>query len=271
MDQLNEKWTYFQYQKDLQLPVFIKFSPDEFETDLEGFLTDLGFTKLKEQEGQEAEKKLNRTQGAKMLTMREASAQVAKQIEMTLESDRYGGESVTPKSGYRVYRYRGVALLIYSLAATEWQLGTYSHFGAEGQLMESRIVIGRYLGWALSGLGYVGFWGTPVEEGAVIMKAQRAQGEFFMLDVLGRRIISFDGVQRMKPQFRVMRLDSTLKGRNIRMSGEEYLSFLLHHTCFFDFSGPTVAVRQLVQTLAKGSEGLIHPEESFRPRTSLSI
>lgn len=265
------KWTYLQYQKDLQLPVFIKFNPEEFESSLETFLGSLGFYKLKDGEGAEAEKKINKTAGARILTISEATVSVAKQIEMTLESDRYGGESVTPKSGYRVYRYRGVGLLIYSLAATEWQLGVYSHFGSEDQLMEAKIVMGRFLGWALSSLGIVGFWGTPVEEGAVIMKSIKADGEFFMLDVMNRRVITFDGIVKMKPQYRVMRLDSTLKGRNIRMTGEEYLSFLLHHTCFFDFSGPTVAVRQLVQTLSKTTEGVIHPEESFRPRTSLSI
>lgn len=265
------KWTYLQYHKDIQLPVFIKFNPEEFEPQLEKFLLGLGFVKMKDGDGLDAEKKLNRTQGGRLLTISEASVQVAKQIEMTLESDRYGGESVTPKPGYRVYRYRGVGLLIYSLAASEWQLGVYSHFGSEGQVVEARTIMGRFLGWALSSLGYVGFWGTPVEEGAVIMKPQRAFGEFFMLDVMNRRMITLDGVVKMKPQFRLLRLDSTLKGRNIRMSGEEYLSFLLHHTCFFDYAGPTVAVRQLVQALSKSTEGIIHPEESFRPRSNLSI
>ncbi len=271
MDGSVVKWTYLQYQKDLQLPVFIKFNPDEFENSLEKFLTSCGFSKMKEGEGADAEKKLNRTSGGRLLTISEASISVAKQIEMTLESDRYGGESVTPKPGYRVYRYRGIGLLIYSLAASEWQLGVYSHFGAEGQLAEARTIIGRFLGWALSTLGFVGFWGTPVEEGAVIMKPQKAGGEFFMIDVMNRRLLTLDSVVKMKPQFRLLRLDSTLKGRNIRMTNEEYLSFLLHHTCFFDYAGPTVAVRQLVQTLSKNSEGVIHPEESFRPRTNLSI
>lgn len=271
MEGENITWNYFQYQESLQLPVFIRFNPEQFEDELEPFLINMGFFKISEEAGKKAQAELNFISGGKMLTITEASMAVARQIESTVESDRYGGESVTPKPGYRVYRYKGAALLIYSLAASEWSLGVYSDFGSAERELDSRIVIGRFLGWALAPLGILGIWGTPVDEGIVAMRANKAGGEFIHIDIKSRQMITLEGIKKMKPLFTIMRLDSSLRGRNVRMKSEEYLSFILHHSTFFDYSGPTVAVRQMAQMLVKTTEGILHPEESFRPRTNLSL
>jgi hypothetical protein len=55
------------------------------------------------------------------------------------------------------------------------------------------------------------------------------------------------------------------------MKNEELLSFLSAHCSYMDYSGLSVPVRQMIQTLARMTEGLIHPEESFRPKTDLSL
>ncbi|MCK5884639.1 MAG: hypothetical protein KAG61_13190 [Bacteriovoracaceae bacterium] len=271
MEGENIKWIYFQYQETLQLPVFIRLNPAQFEESLEPFIVSMGFYKISDEAGKKAQIELNFIDGGKMLTITEASMSVARQIESIAESDRYGLESVTPKTGYRVYRYKGTALLIYSLAASEWSLGVYSDFGSPEKELDSRIVIGRYLGWALAPLGIIGMWGTPVDEGIVAMRANKSNGEFIHIDIKSRQIITLEGTKKMKPIFTIMRLDSSLKGRNVRMKNEEFLSFILHHSTFFDYSGPTVAVRQMAQLLVKTTEGIFHPEESYRPRTNLSL
>ena len=55
------------------------------------------------------------------------------------------------------------------------------------------------------------------------------------------------------------------------MTNEELLSFMSAHSSYLDYQGLSVPVRQMIQTLAKMTEGLVHPEESFRPRTDLSL
>ncbi len=67
----------------------------------------------------------------------------------------------------------------------------------------------------------------------------------------------------------VMRLDATLHHRNVQMSQEELLSFLNAHHTFLDYPGPTVPVMQAIASIAKKVRGVIHPEESFRPRVEL--
>lgn len=266
------KWSYFQYQKDMQLPVFIKFDSETFGEELAQFLVKYGFSKLSDGEGAEAEAKINMVPNARLLTISEASAVVAKQIEVTSESDRFGMESINPKNGYKVYRYKDLGLMIYSYGASQWQLGTFSDFGGPDFEIESRTVLLRFLSWSLAPLGIIGFWGTNVDEGLVVMRQAKANNEAVFIDMKSKNIISVDGVTKMKSRFKIVRLDSTLRGRNVRMSREELISFLSHHTSFFDYNNMlSVAVRQMIQTMATRLEGVLHPEESFRPRTDLSL
>jgi hypothetical protein len=84
-------------------------------------------------------------------------------------------------------------------------------------------------------------------------------------------MISCDGVKKLRPHFKILRLDPSLRGRNIRMTSEELLSFLSSHCSYLDSAGLSIPVRQMIQALSKMTEGLIHPQESFRPRTDLSL
>ena len=102
-------------------------------------------------------------------------------------------------------------------------------------------------------------------------KPIESKGEAVFIDVKALQMLSIDGVKKLRPHFKILRLDSTLHGRNIKMSTEELLSFLSSHCTYLDSSGLSVPVRQVIQTLSKMTEGLVHPEESFRPRTDLSL
>ncbi len=265
------KKIYFQYQKELNLPVYICIEPLAFEQRFSDFLSEIKFTKLSDKEEIEAKKHIATHKHSRVLQIGEATAGVSRQIQMSTESDRYGLESIIPKDGYRVYRYKNIALMIYSFAAKEWQLGCYTNFGNKENLVHSRAVINRFLSWALSPLGILGIWGVKIDDGIVAQRLFDSKGEAIFIDINNQRILTVDGVKKMTPRFKVLRLDPTLKNRNIRMTNEEFLSFLYSHCSYFDYAGPTVPVRQLIQALAKISEGLVHPQESFRPRTDLSL
>lgn len=265
------KKTYFQYQKDLNLPVYLSADLSQFETSFGEFLGKMKFHKLGDKEEVVALQEIKKNSLARILHLSEASPLVAKQIQKTTESDRYGAESIIAKEGYRVYRHKDVGLMVYSFGVKEWQLGCYKDFGATSFSQASRMMINRFLSWALVPHGIVGLWGVTVDDGMVAQKAVDSKGEVVFIDIKGQRMISFDGIKKLRPHFKILRLDPTLKGRNIKMSSEELLSFLSAHCSYLDTAGLSVPVRQMIQALSKMTEGLIHPQESFRPRTDLSL
>lgn len=265
------KKTYFQYQKELNLPIYVTVDLTSFESSFGDFLLKLKFTKLNEKEEAEAIGQIQKNTLARVLHVSEASPLVAKQIQGSMESDRYGAESIVPKNGYRVYRYKDLGLMVYSFGAREWQLGCYRDFGSSAMMIGSRMMMNRFLTWALIPHGILGLWGVTVDDGMVAQRPADSKGEAVFIDVVGLRMISLDGVKKMRAHFKILRLDPTLKGRNIKMTSEELLTFLSAHTSYLDPSGLSVPVRQMVQALSKITDGLYHPQESFRPRTDLSL
>lgn len=265
------KKTYYQYQKDLNLPVYLSVDLSSFENSFSDFLTKMKFHKLGDKEEASALEDLKKNNQARILHISEASPIVAKQIQSMMESDRYGAESIIPKDGYRVYRYKDTSLMIYSFGAKEWQLGCYKDFGSNQFQFESRMVINRFLSWALVPHGIIGLWGVTVDDGMVAQRPIDSKGEVVFIDVVGLRMIAIDGIKKLRPHFKILRLDPTLKGRNVKMTSEQLLSFLSAYCSYLDSSGLSVPARQMIQALSKMTEGLLHPEESFRPRTDLSL
>lgn len=261
-----KKITYFQYQKELDFPIFVACDLSSLDPFIEQLLIKNMFTKLMDAEAKDVPEKLTKS-GARLLNIVEATPGVVRQIDVSRESDRYGLESITPKEGYRLYRLKGHALMVYSFASVEWEVGVFPHFGENE--FASQIVINRFLGWALSSLGIIGFWGTPVEEGIIVMNQKNSEGEAVFVDIRRRKIFTKEGTKTMKGLISVIRLDNSLKGRNVKMRNEELISFMSHYCTYFDFHGLSVPVRQMIHTLSKLSQGIIHPLESFKPRMDL--
>jgi hypothetical protein len=263
--------SYYQFQKDLALPVYISIDATHFEQGVHDFLLKMKFSKLSDAEEAELLKIKNTKKDLRILHISEASAMVSKQIQATMESDRFGLESIIPKEGYRVYRFKNLGLMVYSFGAAEWQLGCYKDFGSRVNHAASSMLINRYLSWALTPFGILGIWGVSVDEGMVAQRAVESKGEVVFVDIRNQKIITIDGIKKMSPRFKVLRLDPTIRGRNVKMTNEEYLSFVSAHCSFFDYVGLSVPVRQMIQSFVKMTEGIVHPQESFRPRTDLSL
>lgn len=265
------KKTYFQYQKDLNLPIYISVDLTTMDAGFAEFLNKMKFFKLSDKEESEALTKLKKNNLARILNVTEASLLVSKQIHANMESDRYGAESVIPKDGYRLYRYKDVGLMIYSFAAKEWQMGCFNDFGSAQNFIASKIILNRFLTWALVPHGVIGLWGVTVDDGMVAQRVIESKGEAVFIDVRNLQMITQDGVKKMRSHFKILRLDPTLKGRNVKMKSEELLSFISAHCSYMDSAGLSVPVRQMIQALSRMTEGLLHPQESFRPRTDLSL
>ncbi|MBT7610225.1 MAG: hypothetical protein HN576_10740 [Bacteriovoracaceae bacterium] len=271
MAEENQKFTYFQYFKELEIPVYIRVDLSEFGPQLLPLMMEQKFTELTEIEKKEAFKDDVVPEGVRVLNLTIASHGVSKHIEMMRPTDKYGLESLIPKTGYKVYRYFGVGMMVTSFTVNEWNLGCYENFGEQDNLIAYRSMMNRFLSWSLSTLGIVGFWAAPVDEGMVVLSQAKSCGEVVFIDAVKDKILTVDGVKKISNKFCIMRLSETLRGKNIEMKKEELVSFLYQYCSYLDYQGLPIRVRQMIQLVAKKGFGLIHPSESFKPRTDLSL
>ncbi|MDC1175478.1 hypothetical protein OAT67_08770, partial [Bacteriovoracaceae bacterium] len=251
-------------------PIFLRFQASEFNHEVNDLLTKMKFSQMGEKEASDVTNVIKKEEFGRLLTLKPANFTVLQQIKSVSESDRYGKESIVPKDGYKVYRYKEMGLMVYSMGVSEWEMGVSPFFGKTEFSAEFFTVINRYLSWCLAPFGVIGFWGVPVEDGVVVLKQKEAKGEVIYLDIRERKILSFDGVESMNFRFKILRLDKSLKNRNIRMGSEELLSFLSVHTSFFDCYGHSNIIRQVLQTISRITEGSIYPYDSYKPRTDMS-
>lgn len=264
-------YTYFQYFKGLNLPIYVRLNMSNLNSSLLDLLKELKFEELSSSESETAVSGLNTEKFSKVLTIKEATPGVMRQIGSYSESDRFGNESIHPKDSYNVYRYRGLALMVYGHSFKEWEMGCSDSFGTESFELATKIVMTRFLSWSLAPLGIIGLWGVPVEEGMVVQKPLEANGEVVFIDVFKRWLYTNDGQKKMKSSFKILKLDSSLKDRSIKMGPEQFLSFLSAHCSYFSYGAMTVPTRQMIQSLCRTCEGLVYPTESFQPRTNLNI
>ncbi len=261
--------SYFQYFSETELPVFISLDLEKFPTEILAFLEDFGFVKLTEDQWDEKKTLFSTAPYARLLQIHEAGPIASRQIESALESDRFGPESIVRNAGYKVYRYKGEGLLVYSSASKIWELGVGSQFGEDQGPVAHKIILGRYLSWALSPLAHVCFWGVPVKEGMVVMDARKSKGELIVLDYKGRRILSKDGARQIKGLFKIFKLDKRLRNKDKLLSQAELMSFLLSNTAYLDDGGIPAPIRQVIQGLVRIVDGRLYPEENFEPRVIL--
>ena len=265
------KLTYFQYQKSLRLPVYIRVDLERFDPHLPVLLGEMNFGRLTPEEALGVPERVERKVGGRLLTLEEASPIAAKRIDFMGELGKYGEESVVPGYGYRVYRYRGVAMMPYSYQFSRWGLGCFGDFGSEKRIVAGRIVINRFLGYALAPLGIVGLWGKPLENGIALARQNRSFGKAVFVDVKNESLLSSDGFCRMNSRFKVFRHSSRYLNRDVRMGAEELVSCLFAHLTYFDCEGPVMPVRRAVQALSKLVTGMDCSPGKFDSISGLSL
>lgn len=251
---MSTETTFFQYQPDLELPIYVQVDLDSFHSEMEDFLEVRGFVKLSAENKSKIAKNIEKTLTGRVLSIKKAVPTVAKQITGVIEADQFGEESIIPKSGYRVYRYKNHGLLVYSFAATEWELGCFDSFGSKNSQAQSTTVINRYLSWALSHYGVVGFWGCMSDGQFIVQKKNESNGDVVFLDVRNRTVIDRNGSAGVSPEFSFIRLNKNIK-KNMQMSAETLLGFLSSRCSYLDHQGLSVPIRQLLQQVVKEYPG----------------
>ncbi len=266
-----QRFTYFQFFREDNYPIYLRIYMPDFNSELYETFQEIGLQELADDEIYKVQDVLSQNSLGRILTVREAGLNAGRQIEQTMESDRYGKESIVPGDGYRVYRYRGVGLIVYSMGAQEWELGCFHTFGqgVQGKI-QAKIVLNRYLGWSATNLGILGIWGNCIDEGIVLLNPSKAEGESVYIDIFQKKLLYAGSRKNIKGKFRIIKLDSFANNEGHALKKEELMSSLIKYTTYFEYTGQSVGQRQMLFSLAQMVEGWVAPEENFRPKQNLS-
>jgi len=160
--------------------------------------------------------------------------------------------------------------MIYSFVYNQWEMGCFTGFGDPERRAAHKTILNRFTSWALSAEGVVGFWGKMKDGGLLVQKNSKASGQAIFLDPVRRTLITAEGEKRLSGTFHFLREDATLIDRVPTMKREELLSFLLNRTTYFDFSGISVPIRQIVQQITGEFQGYRTPVEKAEKQEEVS-
>lgn len=254
---------YYQYQGEDGYPVFLKFESAETEQSIKDIVTALGFKKVEENKLKQIPVDRITT---KVLTIREASPKVAKEINLgTPGLDFLGPESISARGTYNVYKYKAVGMMVFAATNTLWELGITN---TQKNHKEIKVILVRFLSWALASQGIVGLWAVPVEEGVVVMKPIEANHEVVFVDLQNMKLLTQDGQVDLVGGLQFIRLDENLRQQSRAMSKEQVLSFLSTHTTYLSFNGLDYKLKDTIYQLANLFDGVILPVENFKPRAT---
>ena len=260
------KASYYQFQGENGYCVFIKFESEDLERSFKNILSEVGFEKVEEQRlTQISVNKLT----TKVLTVRSATPKVVKEINIGAPGlELMGPESISARGSYNIYKYKGVGMMIFSSNNTLWELGVTNPVKNKREL---RVVIIRYLSWALAGQGIIGLWSVPVEEGLVVMRPVDANHEVVFIDLNRMAMVTQDGVVGISGELKLIRLDENLHHHSRPMVKDQLLSFLSTHTTYLSYSGLDGRLKETIYQLVNLFDGMVLPVENFKPRVTQSV
>jgi hypothetical protein len=234
-------WNYYQYRKNLDYPIYLRFKADEASARLILLLTELGFNSLLETESKKISLQRSHT---RVLTVQAASARALVQINGSDSLDQYGLESLALQQGIPLYTYRRVGLMSLPHSQTLWDLA-YRHDLVQSDLMGLRIMLVRFLSQSLCELGVISYWGKFANDTLTIMKQGQSNGEAVFIDGQKKILITQGFEQRLPLNMKIIRRDKEVPAAT-KMSREELISYLSVSTCLLSFNGITPSMRAAI-------------------------
>jgi hypothetical protein len=244
----NQKWHYFQFRKQYDYPVYLRFKHEELNPKFSHLLTELGFNELNEQESKKIPLQRPHT---RLLTVQFASARLDQQLNSSDTLDKYGAEVLSIQASTPIYTYRKVGIMALPTNKTLWDLALHSDISNTDQMIGLRIILVRYISQALAEQGVLCYWGTVRDESVIVMKQVQSFGEAVFIDWNKKIIFSNGGEMKFSSHLKILRKDKESKSSGA-MNREEVISFLSVSTCHLSFSGITNAMkRAIVEMSAK--------------------
>lgn len=245
------KWTYFQYRKNHDYPVYVRFKQEELNPRFTHLLGEIGFNSLNENESKKIQ--LHRPH-TRILTVQEASSRLQQQICGSDLLDKYGQESLSLQMGLPVYTYRKVGLMGVPTNKTLWDLAIHPNISHTEQMVGLRVILVRFLSQALAEQGVLCYWGTVKDDAVIIMKQAHSFGEAVLIDLNKRAIFSNGGEIKLGSSLKIIRKDKdayTASG----MSREDLIGFLSVSTCLLSFNGITHTMKKAIYELSSRTTG----------------
>lgn len=254
----NIKWTYYQFRKKHQYPVYVRLHPEVELSKLTQVLAEIGFDLLSEAEIKNIS--LQKA-GVRLLTIQEASGKVLHQLQSSDTLDQYGFENLSIHSGVSVYTHRKVALLMTPSGKPLWDMALVTSVHTHEQFVGMRVVMTRFLAMALAPFGVISYWGTSKDDGVIIMKQGQASGESVFIDHKKKLIFSFHGESTFHHGLHIHRMDQSKKSGS-PLSREELMSYLSVSTCLMSFTGLNVEMKKSIVDLCLSSSASYYWQDS---------
>lgn len=245
------KWSYFQYRKSYDYPIYIRFKQEELNPKFSHVLNELGFNILSDNESKKIS--LHRPL-TKILTIQEASSRLQQQINGSDLLDKYGSESLSLQLGMPVYTYRKVGVMGLPLSKILWDLAINPDLSHTDQMIGLRVILVRYLSQALAEQGVLCYWGTVKDDAIIVMKQLQSFGEAVLIDVNKRVVFSNGGEMRLGSSVKIIRKDKEVR-TPLQMSREDIIGFLSVSTCLLSFNGITHAMKKAIYELSINTSG----------------
>lgn len=245
------QWTYFQFRKAFDYPVYVRFQQSQLNPKYSHVLQELGFSVLSESELKKIPLQKIYT---KILTVQEASPKIEQQIGGSDLLDKYGSEVLSLQSGTPVYTYRKVGMMTMPSTRALWDLALHSAITHTDQMVGLRVILVRYLAQALADHGILSYWGTVKDKALIIMKQSTSYGEAIFIDPKNRIAFSNGGEVKIGSSLTIIRKDKE-GPHSGTMSREDLIGFMTVSTCLLSFNGITHAMKRSIYELSAVIKG----------------
>lgn len=252
------KWTYFQYRKSYDYPVYIRFKQDELNPKFSHLLGEIGFNALNDAEAKKIPLHRSHT---KILTVQEASSRLQLQINGSDLLDKYGPESLSLQMGMPVYTYRKVGVMGVPMSKTLWDLAIHPEISHTDQMVGLRVILVRFLAQALADQGVLCYWGTVKDDAVIVMKQLNSFGEAVLIDLNKRAVFSNGGEMKMGSNLKIIRKDKEGNAA-ANMSREDLIGFLSVSTCLLSFNGISHPMKKSIYELSSRASGTYAASEN---------
>lgn len=248
---MDTRWKYFQYQKQHDYPLYIRFQPDDVSSKLEHLLKEFGFQELLYIEVKKISLQRPYT---KILTVQNAGPRVQMQISGSDLLDKYGCETLSLQGGVPVYVYRKVGLLTVPAGKILWDLALSQDISLTDHLVGIRVILARFLAQAFAEQGILCYWGTIREGSIIVMKQGQSLGESIIIDFQKRLAFYPGGEVKLGSSLKLIRKDKEITVPGM-MKREELISFMSVSTCLLSFSGITLAMKKSIYEISACTSG----------------
>lgn len=238
--------TLLQYGMEANLPIFVKFAPEDFDPQLLNLLLEMKFSLVGKDEHKKAYDLFTSHAMGRILKFVVATPNILRQIESARESDKWGNENIFNSGSVKVYRCKGVAVMVYSIRMKEWEAGGRSDFAKNADQQSVRVMLNRFLAWSMAPLGIVGFWGKAADKNLELVKQAQSGGEAFFIDLMRQKVYSQDGIFTFNHFEQFIKKEKLYKMDKRKASREEAIAFLSMATCWLDPEGMATPIRQMV-------------------------